>query len=190
MCGQTAFLRTLILGALASLLLTGAATAQLVNENLLVGLPAGFKIAFQDRKPNIQMTEAIPSNETLENWTEMVTIQIFFGMKSTPDQFRSRLEQWWRGACADGRGDEITKGAEKGYPFAIFVLSCPLNPKTGKPEITWFKAVQGNDSFYLVQKAFKYMPSKDQVTLTMKYLGAVTVCDLRLAERRCPQTQR
>jgi hypothetical protein len=189
MRGHTAFLRTLLSTALASLLLTGAATAQLVNENLLVGLPAGFKVAFQDRKPNVQMTEAIPSGETLETWTEMITIQVFSGMKSTPDQFRSRLEQFWRGACADGRGDEITKGAEKGYPFMIFVLSCPLNPKTGKPEITWFKAVQGNDSFYLVQKAFKSMPSKDQVTQTMQYLGAVTVCDSRLAERRCPQTR-
>ena len=190
MCGQTAFLRALISGLFACLLLTGATTAQLVNENLLVGLPAGFKVAFQDRKNNVQMTEAIPSNETLQNWTEMVTIQIFFGRKDTPDQFRSRLEQCWRAVCADGRGDEVTKGAERGYPFAIFVLSCPENPKTGKPEITWFKAVQGNDSFYLVQKAFKYMLSNDQVTQTMKYLGAVTVCDSRIADRSCPMTRR
>ena len=160
-----------------------------MNENLLVGLPAGFKIAFQDRKPNVQMTEAIPSNETLRELDRDGHDPDLLRDEDTPDQFRSRLEQCWRAACADGRGDEVTKGAEKGYPFAIFVLSCPLNPKTGKPEITWFKAVQGNDSFYLVQKAFKYMPSKDQVALAMKYLGAVTVCDSRLADRRCPLTQ-
>ena len=133
MCGQIAFLRPLIAGVLASLLLTGSASAQLVNENLLVGLPSGFKVAFQNRKNNVQMTEAISSNETLQNWTEMVTIQIFFGRKDTPDQFRSRIEQRWRAVCTDGRGDEITKGAEKGYPFAIFVLSCPENPKTESP---------------------------------------------------------
>ena len=142
-------------------------------RNLLVGLPAGFKVAFQDRKNNVQMTEAIPSNETLQELDRDGCDPDLFGRKDTPDQFRSRLEQRWRAVCADGRGDEVTKGAERGYPFAIFVLSCPENPKTGKPEITWFKAVQGNDSFYLVQKAFKYMLSKDQVTQTMRNLGAV-----------------
>jgi hypothetical protein len=36
----------------------------------------------------------------------------------------------------------------------------PKNRESGKPEITWFKAVQGNNSFYLVQKAFRFEPSK------------------------------
>src|SRR5262245_42508890 len=115
MRGRPDSLRPLISGVLAFLLLTGDATAQLVNENLLVGLPAGFKIAFTDKKNNAQITEAIPAKETLETWTEMITIQSFVGMKTTPDQFRSRLEQFWRASCAGGRGDEITKGAERGY---------------------------------------------------------------------------
>ena len=65
--------------------------------------------------------------------------------------------------------------------------SCPKNPGTGKPEITWFKAVQGNDSFYLVQKAFKFEPSKEQVTRWMGYLRKVSVCDSRIADRVCPK---
>lgn len=61
-------------------------------------------------------------------------------------------------------------------------------PGYRKPEITWFKAVEGNDSFYLVQKAFKFEPSQDQITRWMGYLRKVSVCDSRIADRACPRT--
>ena len=35
-------------------------------------------------------------------------------------------------------------------------MTCPLNRQTAKPEMTWFKAISGTDSFYVVQKAFKF----------------------------------
>ena len=60
-----------------------------------------------------------------------------------------------------------------------------INKATGKPEITWFKAIQGNDSFYVVQVAFKAWPSKEQITQWMGYLKEVTVCDTRLPDRAC-----
>ena len=49
--------------------------------------------------------------------------------------------------------------------------------------------MQGNDSFYVVQKAFKFTPNKEQITRWVEYLKAVRVCDLRLAERACPPTR-
>ena len=52
-------------------------------------------------------------------------------------------------------------------------------------EITWFKAIQGNDSFYVAQVAFKAWPSKEQVTQWMRYLKDVTGCDTRLPDRAC-----
>jgi hypothetical protein len=171
------------------LALTGAAQAQLVNENLLVTFPPGYKVGFQDKKPNLQMTEMVPDGESAKDWTEMVTVQIFFGMKATPEQFRDRLANAWIKACSGGRHHPVDGARENGYPTLTWVLSCERNPATDKPEITWFKAVQGNDSFYLVQKAFKFMPSQEQATRWLKYLTDVKVCDSRLPDRRCPQTR-
>lgn len=165
-----------------------AALAQLANENLLVKLPAGYKVAFQNKQANVQMTELVPASEAVGNWTEMVTIQIFHGLKTTPGQFRDRLEKRWLASCPGSEGQQIAKSAENGYQSLVWLLSCPRNPGTGKPEITFFKAVQGNDSFYVVQKAFKFTPSKDQVTQWVGYLGTVTVCDSRLRDRQCPRT--
>jgi hypothetical protein len=139
-----------ILAALSA----SAARADLENENLLVTAPPGYKVGFSDKKPNMLMTEFVPAKETVENWTEMVTVQVFFGLKATPQQFMDDMGKSWRAACPDAEeAHTVADAPENGYPTLVWLLSCPKNPGTGKPEITWFKAVQGNDSFYLVQKA-------------------------------------
>ena len=95
-----------------------------------------------------------------------------------------------RDACPGSEGQQIAKVAENGYQSLVWLLSCPRNAAAGKPEITFFKGVQGNDSFYVVQKAFKFSPTKDQFTQWVGYLGTVSVCDLRLRDRQCPRTDR
>jgi hypothetical protein len=181
--------RILKLAVLFTLLLAPAALAQLVNENLLVELPPGYKIAFQDKKAAMLMNEMVPLNESADNWTEMVTVQIFYGLKSTPEQFQSKLDRGWLANCPGASANAVANAVENGYPALVWLLDCPRNPATGKPEMTWVKAVQGNDSFYVVQKAFKFAPSKDQMAQWMKYLKAVGVCDSRLPDRACPQTK-
>ncbi len=47
-----------------------------------------------------------------------------------------------------------------------------------------------NDSFYVAPKAFKFEPTKEQVDRWMRYLRTVAVCDTRLSERACPETEK
>jgi hypothetical protein len=84
---------------------------------------------------------------------------------------------------------QISSGPENGYSAGVWLLNCPLNPETGKPEITYTKVMQDNDSLYVVQKAFKFAPSRDQITQWMKYLRSVAICDSRLADAACPQAK-
>ncbi len=165
------------------------ASAQLVNENLLVEVPSGYKIDFQEHKPNSLMNEMVPTGETVGNWTEMVTVQIYYNLKATPEQFAAKLASGWLAVCPGATSSSVASGDENGYPATVWLLNCPKNPASGKPEITWIKTMQGNDSFYVVQKAFKFTPSKDQVVQWMKYLRSVAVCDSRLPDRACPQTK-
>ncbi|HEX3502320.1 MAG TPA: hypothetical protein VHU22_02885 [Xanthobacteraceae bacterium] len=174
---------------LALLAGVAVARAELVNENLLVEVPPGYKIDFQQKKPSGVMNEMVPTGETVNDWTEMVTVQIFYNMKATPPQFLGKMASTWAAACPGASTTAIASGPENGYPAGVSLLNCPKNPATGKPELTWIKAVQGNDSFYVVQKAFKFTPSKDEVVQWMKYLRSVAVCDSRLADRACPQTK-
>jgi hypothetical protein len=157
-----------------------AASADLENENLLITAPPGYKVGFSDKKPNMVMTEFVPTKETVENWTEMVTMQVFFGLKATP-QFMDEMEKNWR--RSPGRpGSQHHRGRSR--------KSARLPEKSAERQAGnhRFKVVQGNDSFYLVQKAFRFEPSKEQITQWMGYLRKVSVCDSRIADRACPKT--
>jgi hypothetical protein len=167
-------------------LAASAAAAQLQNENLLVTMPDGFKADFQQKTKEMLISEMVPSAESVADWTQMVTVQIFYDLKNGAEQFKSNVETGWARACRGSSAHAIAQGNENGYPFAVWLLACPLNRTTGKPEFTWFKAMQGNDSLYVVQVALKARPSDETTTRWMDYLRKVRVCDTRLPDRACP----
>ena len=162
----------------------------LENENLLVALPPGYKVGHQARNAKQLITEMVPVAETVENWTEMVTVQIFFGLKESVSAFRLRMEKLWAQACADVKSTPVGDGVVNGYTTITWRMTCPLNKRTGKPEITWFKAISGRDSFYVVQKAFKFEPPPEKAAAWVAYLNKVSVCDTRLPDRACPRGMR
>lgn len=179
----------IIVIALAILLLPSFAQAQLKNENLMVTMPDGYKVGFENKQNNQLMTEMVPSGETVKDWTQMLTVQIFFNMKdATPEQFKQRLQKMWADACEKAQSNPVAQTVERGYPMTVWIQYCPLNKATGKPEFTMLKAIQGSDSFYLVQKAFRFRPDKEQIEQWSRYLRTVYVCDTRVPDKACPPT--
>ncbi|MDD4856139.1 MAG: hypothetical protein PHQ22_08455 [Sulfuricurvum sp.] len=165
-------------------------SAELKNENLLQSIPTGYKIDYQIKQKNLIMMEMVPDKQSVNNWDEMVTTQIMLGLKNvTPETFQSSMQKMWSDTCKNSQFVTLKQGKENSYPFSFWLQLCPMNPSTGKAEITWFKAIQGNDSFYVVQKAFKFEPSEEQVTQWTQYLRSVTVCDTRLPNSLCPKLQ-
>jgi hypothetical protein len=156
------------------------------NENLLVAVPKGFKIDFQAEQNKVVINEMVPQSESVNDWTTLVTVQIFLGLtNTTPEQYQDSLTQLWFNACQSSESYPVTDGVENGYNFVLWQLYCPLNPSTQKVEFTYLKAIQGNDSFYLVQVAVRHEPSSDEITQWMNYLRTVQVCDSRIPERAC-----
>lgn len=164
------------------------AFAQLQDENILMGLPDGYVVGHQDKGANGMIVEMVPQGETVENWTQMVTMQIFFHRGDmTPQAFEQNMQANWSNSCPNSQYRQIRSGAENGYSFSFWLLDCPLNSQSGKPETTFFKAIQGNDAFYVVQKAFRGEPTKDQIVDWTQLAGKVQVCDTRLPEQACPE---
>lgn len=175
---------------LAILLFSVPAHAQLKNENLLVTMPDGYIVGFQDKNANQQMTEMVPRGQSVKDWTDMVTVQIFFNMTNvTPEAYKQRLEKLWVENCKGAQSSPIGQGEERGLPVIVWLQVCPRNKDTGKSEVTLLKAIAGKDSFYVVQKAFRFQPDKPQVEQWSRYLRNVSVCDSRVPERACPKTQ-
>ena len=133
------------------------------------------------------MTEYVPAGETVQNWTEMVTVQVFLNMRDvTPAQYRKRMERMWGEACPGSQVKNARDGDVNGYPTMTWALRCPSNAKTGKLEYTWMKAVQGRDSFYLVQKAYRFEPTEAQIDSWERFFDDVRVCDTRRSAQACP----
>jgi hypothetical protein len=158
----------------------------LENEDLRMAVPKGFKVGFTKQSDQQMITEMVPDKESVENWTEMVTVQIFHTLRDVaPAEYRSRLEKLGAEACPGASFAKVKDGTENLYPMVIWSQRCPLNQQSGKPEFTWFKAVQGRDRFYVVQKAFKAEPTPKQLKAMTALLDGAKVCDSRVPGQRC-----
>jgi hypothetical protein len=117
----------------------------------------------------------------------MVTAQIFLGRRDL-DGVRALglIEHGWLNACPASRPNAIAAATVNGYAAWNLFLQCPLLASTGKPETTFFRAVKGNDSFYIVQRAARAMPDQAQLVKMTGYLDTTTVCDTRTADHPCP----
>ena len=159
----------------------------LVNENLLAPVPDGFKIDYHGQENDFVISEMVPEGESVNDWTTLITVEIFLGEKNTtPEQYQQTLTERWFGACENSETYPIADGVENGYDFVLWQLFCPLNASTQLVEYTFLKAIQGNDSFYLVQVAFRHEPLDAEITQWMNYFKEVQVCDSRIPEQACP----
>jgi hypothetical protein len=168
-------------------LLASPGQAQLKGENLLVAPPAGFEVGYKGTNNGVNLMEWVPAGETVQNWSEMVTVQIFVRRADLdPAQFLGRLQQQWLAACPGSKPASVLSGKANGYSASTMMLHCPLLAATGKPETTMFRAIQGSDSFYVVQRAVRSAASAAEVEKMKKYLGEVSVCEAGSPQHPCP----
>lgn len=168
-----------------------AAQQALVAENLIVSPPTEFKVGFDSHDANSSITEFVPAQETVEDWSRMLTVQVFHHAKIEAAAFLQGLGKRYVEACPGTtvRGKGINTGKVNGYVVSMLYLQCPGNPATGKPETTIFRAIKGQDALYLVQRAWRAVPADQEVAEVMQALSHVIVCDTRAAEHPCPLEQ-
>ena len=155
-------------------------------ENLLVAQPAGFKVGYQSNLDNSAISEWVPEGQSVDAWTQMLTVQVYRGTKVEPATFLQGVGKKWSDACPGSSGKGIFTGQTNGYIVSMLVLRCPKNPTTGKPETTAFRVIKGNDALYSVQRAFRSEPADAELDDVMHYLAKVSVCDTRAPEHPCP----
>jgi len=130
--------------------------------------------------------EAVPEGETVKDWSEMITTQVFLGRKGAdPAAFLSGVRRKWLADCPGSVEPTIHAGNANGYSVSMMLIGCPLNPATGKPEAALMRGIAGADSFYLMQFAWRSAPTQDQITKAAHYLGTVNVCDTRNPDHPC-----
>jgi hypothetical protein len=155
-------------------------------ENLLFSPPKDFKVGYQSNRDNRLMTEFVPAAETVEDWTQMLTVQIYRGATVDAATFLQAVGKRYMDACAGTTAKGVYTGQVNGYVVSMLLLKCPMNPATGKPETTAFRVIKGKDALYSVQRAWRAVPSDQELDVVMHALARVTVCDTRAPEHPCP----
>jgi hypothetical protein len=173
-----------VLGAGAITLASGQSLLE--AENLLFSPPKEFRIGYQSSRDNRSMTEWVPAAETVEDWTQMLTVQIYRGATVDSATFLQGIGQRYRDDCPRTTAKGIFTGQVNGYVVSMLVLKCPNNPHTGKPETTAFRVIKGTDALYSVQRAWRSVPSDQDIEDVMHAFAKVTVCDTRAADHPCP----
>lgn len=157
-------------------------------ENLLQSIPSNFKLGYKNynKQTHVRLFEFIQKNEKIDNWSQMITTSIYHqNINITPKQYIEKIKSIWGNSCKNSYTKDLPSGTENSYKFSLIMLYCPKNKLTNKEELTFLKAIKGKDSFYTVQKAFRYDPGKKGVIKTIQYLKNITVCDTRL--NNCPK---
>ncbi|MEG2804999.1 hypothetical protein [Stenotrophomonas sp.] len=159
------------------------------SELLLRPNVEGYVQGYQATDPNNgnRIFEYVLEGQTVQDWTEMLTLQDFPASANVaPRAYFGTLGDFWLKSCPAGDVTVIHEAEENGYPVAVVQMICPNNPGTGKPEYAWMKGIQSGKSMYVVQKAFRFVPDREQITTWVRYLQKVTLCDEVGSKHPCP----
>jgi len=153
-------------------------TAQ--TEMLGINVPDDFQIGYQARNAEIHMIEVVQPPETVDNWSKLITLQLFFDgtRHATAREFWARWLNGMHRACA-GMTENSQTGTVDGRPAIKGSLSCPLNPQTGKLENLVAVLVQGEVNLMMVQVAFRHPIGPADRLLIDRVVNSLKVCDER-----------
>jgi hypothetical protein len=165
---------------LAAATFQAAETAATQTEILGVNAPDEFEVGYQGRNDSIQMIEMVQPPETVDTWTKLITLQLFFNAakREGADAFYERWRNAMHQTCA-GTTDISVQGMVDGMHAIKSSLSCPKNPQTGKPENLVAVVVQGNANLMMVQIAFRHPLGTTDNALVQRIIRSLKVCDQR-----------
>ncbi len=139
---------------------------------------SGFEVGYEAGNDQVSIREEVPSGETVENWTRMVTTQRFAGAAArvTPLQVIQTMAQGLTAACPGGSASRPASSTRNGQPAAQFRADCPLLAQTGKPETFIALVIAGPADIHVKQVAFRRVPSEEDVRWAEGILTGVVLC--------------
>jgi hypothetical protein len=159
-------------------LLTICLAASAANANHLVSpaLP-GFVVGYEAGNDEQSIREQVPSGETVEEWTRMVTTQWFGGAATrlTPTEFLAVIARNLSAACPGARTSRVVTGSMVGSPTARFRADCPLLAQTGKPETFIMLVISDGKDLHVKQVAFRRDPTAADLQWADEVLASVTI---------------
>ena len=132
--------------------------------------PSGFVPAFEDSKPGGYIQESVLRGETLERWTQMLTLSgardLAANAQMTPSRFAGSVASGFKHACpqsyaATGLG-EFRLGIHDAFAA---VIGCGMAPGSARSEVALLLVVKGERDYYTLQWAERAEPVNGPIAL-------------------------
>ena len=165
-------------------------------EKLHLIVPEGSKIGYSSSRPGIQIVEYVPANQSVEHWTDMITV-VIMERQTAPDLdalFQRMTDTFARGCDVEASIPPPTRFLDGKYPAGIQSALCGKTKKFGQGEAVVYKAIQGTAAFFQVQRAWRFPPvarsqdlplTKEMIEAALSRLDTVHVCDSRVPGQQC-----
>ena len=148
---------------------------------------AGFITGFDKANAEQSILERVPTGESVEQWTRMLTSQRFIGRAKDPGprQLLINMQELMKGSCPGAVTSEIVTMTVSGRPAVRMRSDCPINPQTRLPETYFIIAFAGTKDLFAEQVAFRRVPTPADVSFAAKELQAVRWCTAASKELAC-----
>lgn len=141
------------------------------SELVMISQPADFVVRFENTKGGSYIREAVPKGETVEDWSQMITVTGLEGATKTgqltPQTFFENIAGGFQRACPETFASVALKPLEvDGHPAYAAVASCG-QVLAGKPrsETAAILVIQGKKDFYTLQWAERGQASSDPLAI-------------------------
>ena len=167
------------------------------GEFFLTPVPITWEIVHSANTGRVVHMAWLPRGQDTGSWSDKVSVQLFPGEtdisgKQLLDQIATRYAR----DCSDLLGTQTEVQQKRGRTVAFRLLGCTEHSQTGRGELALFRVVQGAESLYLVQRAWRtpsfdteHLPfARDILGKTRLWLQGGRVChaDSPEAEDACP----
>ena len=134
------------------------------SQVVMLAYPAGFRIAAENDNGAQAIQEAVPAGETVEKWTQMITLTGAKGLAGnanvTPQRLLEQIAASFQGACpftyaARALGPMKVSGHDG---FAALVGCGAVQSGTARSEVAVMLAVKGANDYYTIQWAERGAP--------------------------------
>jgi hypothetical protein len=172
------------------------AVAPASTEQLLAKPPKGWKLAYQMNNGKTRLTDFVPPKESDSDWTTKLTFEAHADLKgSDPLQVVMAEARSEKKSCSFVQQFNLYTGLENNYRTAARLIMCGRSKFYGKGQVSIFKAIDGNDYFYIIRivkhiKPFKLNDSgfgRQEMASWSNYFSKITLCDTASKQHPCPK---
>jgi hypothetical protein len=159
--------------------------------------PADFRVAFEKPTADRYLREAVLKGETVEQWTQMITVSGAKGLASnrnlTPSGFVGMLADGFNKACPETYAANPIGDLEiSGYDAFAAVASCGAvkSPNGEHSETALVVAIKGESDYYTIQWAERTDSSDEPLAIDeaawkerLDMLGPILLCPIVPGEK-------